>query len=81
MKKLTIGIFCTLFMAALAGTCGGGTNGTECFEPGHIRVEHPSPGTTETFKCVTDANGRHAHWLEVPNNCREATGGPQFCAG
>lgn len=82
MKKLTATIFCILLIAVFAGTCANGTAGTECFQPGQIRVEHPNPSTTETFKCVTDGNGRHAHWLKVPNDCKGGpTSGPQFCAG
>jgi len=83
MKKLTIAVLGISLMAALAGTCGGGgTNGVECFQPGQIRVEHRSPSITETFKCVLNADGKHAHWVKVPNDCKGApTSGPELCAG
>jgi len=69
-----------VLVVALAGCRKNGTNGAECYRPGDIRIEHPEPSTTETFKCVTDKDGHHAHWVKLPNNCREASGGLQFCA-
>lgn len=63
MNRLAAAIATVLTLLALAA-CKG-TAGVECYKPGAIRVEHPNPSTTDTFRCVTDPGGHHAHWVPV----------------
>lgn len=53
-------------LLALAA-CNPETNrdGAACDRPGAITAEHPDPSTTLTYRCTTDPDGQHAHWVRV----------------
>lgn len=65
-RHLAPALAALLALAALAGCQpDSGTAGSVCDRPGAIRVEHPDPSTTNRFRCVTDPDGRHAHWAVI----------------
>lgn len=55
-----------LALLALAA-CNPETNrdGAACDQPGAITAEHSDPSTTLTYRCTTDPDGQHAHWVRI----------------